>query len=140
MKYKKLFKENSIPFLKDPTIIQKLFEFISNNPFPVDDELHKFAQSIGIEPDKLETYVYAILSVILTGGKSKGKEVGAPDENKNIGDQIELEHVRMGIDNNVVKLIERLLSQKIRNDHLAEDSNYYLQPMFKKELEKEKNE
>lgn len=44
----------------------------------------------------MEQYTYAMLTVILTGGASKGKEVEASDENINIGKQIETEHVNFG--------------------------------------------
>ena len=59
--YKKLFKENSLSILKDENIVLDIFKFIHDNPYPTDDEFHKFVESKGHKPDEYETYAYAIL-------------------------------------------------------------------------------
>lgn len=131
-------EENSLAMLNDTALIDKIVNFIKENPFPADEQLHKFAEENRIEPDIIESYVYAILSVFLTGGKSKGQEVNADQENKDIGFKIEAEHVETGIDNVVVKHIEDILKTKILNDHLAETKTYYKDGVnFLNELEQE---
>lgn len=135
---KYLKEENSLSMLKDTKTIDKIIEFIKENPFPVDEQLHKFAGENNIEPDTMESHVYAILSVFLTGGKSKGKEADADKENKDIGFKIETEHVDTGIDNKVVKHIEDILKTKIANDHLFETKTYYTDGVnFLNELKQE---
>ena len=141
-RYISKFKEedNSLSELTDDTIPEKLVEFILKNPFPKDkDQIHKFAEEdLKIDPDKLEQYVYAFLTVILTGGKSKGDTSKISKEQLDIGMQIEKEHVEMGIDNKVVKAIEDIFKKKISSDHDAEDDKYYQGSVnFKDELKKE---
>lgn len=133
-------EENSLSELTDSTIPEKLVEFILKNPFPKDkDQLHKFAEEeLKIDPDKLEQYVYAFLTVILTGGKSKGDTSKISKEQLDIGMQIEKEHVEMGIDNKVVLAIEDIFKKKISCDHDAEDNKYYQGSVnFKDELKQE---
>jgi len=40
------------------------------NEKPSDDEIHKFAESEGIDPHKFEGHIYMILGDILSGGRS----------------------------------------------------------------------
>jgi len=136
-------EENTLKELNNPALIDRIVEFIRNNPFPKDhQQLHKWAKQMGYEESEdIEEYIYAMLTVILCGGASKGKEIKVPnDKNKLIGDQIELEHVEMkGINNQVVLKIQEVFENKIRNDHLAEHDNYYIEGAdFLKELNREK--
>lgn len=141
-RYISKFKEedNSLSELTDSTIPEKLAEFIIKNPFPKDeDQIHKFAEEeLGIDPDKLEQYVYAFLTVILTGGASKGVYHNKDIEQMAIGEKIESEHVDLVTDNEVVKKIQLLLKHKIANDHLQENDKYYTSKIdFNDELKKE---
>jgi hypothetical protein len=138
-KYKRIFQEDSISQLTDPNIVNKLVDFIRNNPFPTDyQQIHAFAEGLGIEADILEQYAYAMLTVILCGGKSKGKEVEASDKNKEIGRKIELEHVEYYSDNEVIKRIQEVFIDKIKNDHLFETDSYYVNGVdFENELKQE---
>lgn len=133
--------ESSLSDLTDDTIPEKIVDFIIKNPFPKDeDQIHKFAkEELKIDPDKLEQYIYAFLTVILTGGKSKGKEVeGVSKENLDIGHKIELEHVDYDTNNKVVKEMIKILSNKIVMDHSSEDIEYYSKNInFKDELKQE---
>jgi hypothetical protein len=43
----------------------KLVEFFKANPNPDDDQVHDFAEELGMEPDDLETEIYALLSELL---------------------------------------------------------------------------
>jgi hypothetical protein len=141
-RYKRLFEEevdNSLPDLTDTSIPQKLIDFIKKNPFPKDHtQLHTFAEGLGIEANILEQYAYAFLTVIFTGGKSKGDVSKISKEQLDIGMQIEKEHVETNVDNEVVKVIEDIFKIKISADHDAEDDNYYQGSVnFKDELKKE---
>ena len=126
------YNEDSVKELDNPALVDRIVEFIRKNPFPKDHEqFHKWTKSLGYdESDKVEEYVYAILTVILCGGASKGKEIKASDRNKLIGDQIELEHVEMDNDNEVIKRIQMVFQNKIRNDHLAENKEYYMKNLI----------
>ena len=130
-RYKPLLKEeNSLSQLKDVTLVDKLFDFIIKNPFPKDHEqLHKFAESLGIEADQLEIVAYAIISAFLCGGRfyDSGKKIEDlnQEELKN-GIIVEQEHVTdKNLDNPVVKRIVELMKQKISADHVTEKDNYY---------------
>jgi hypothetical protein len=139
-RYKRLFtEEDSLSDLTDIDLVDKLVEFIRKNPFPKDHEgLHKWTEDNGYEPDLVEQYVYAMLTLILCGGKSKGKEVKASDENKSIGRKIEIEHVEYETDNKVVKKMQEVLIEKILSDHLSETDSYYIDGVdFKNELKQE---
>lgn len=139
--YKRIFKEeDSLSHLTDTTIPEKLVEFIVKNPFPKDKEqIHKFAkEELKIDPDELEQYVYAFLTVMLTGGASKGVYHNTDIEQMSIGEKIESEHVALVTDNEVVKKIQLLLKHKIANDHLQEKDTYYTSTInFEDELKQE---
>jgi len=133
-------ENNSLSELTDSAIPEKLVEFILKNPFPKDkDQLHRFAEEeLKIDPDKLEQYVYAFLTVILTGGASKGIYYNKDTEQMAIGEKIESEHVNLATDNKVIKKIELLLKHKIANDHLQEKDTYYTSSInFMDELKQE---
>lgn len=130
--------DNSLDNLTDVDLVDKLVQFIKTNPFPVDAEYHKFAEENGYDPDIVESYAYAMLTVILTGGKSKGYVIEADNDNLDIGHEIEKEHVELDIDNPVVKRMQHHFVKKIEYDHLAENPNYYIESTdFISELEKE---
>lgn len=131
-------KENSLTGLKDPKMVDDIVEFIKKNPFPKDHEqFHTWAEKKGYEAKTIEECIYAMLTIILCGGKSKGKKIDISAENKKIGEQIELEHVDYDSDNPVVKRIQEIFIEKIYLDHTAEMKDYYQNELFKKELEKE---
>jgi hypothetical protein len=127
-RYKQFFKENSLSVLKDEKIIDDIFEFIYNNPYPVDADFHKFVESKGAEPDDYETYVYAILSCFIVGGKSYKSKIKYEDiseQEKKDGLKVEMEHVDEKNDNKVVKKICDMIAKKIHYDHDVENENYY---------------
>jgi len=141
--YKKRFfkEENSISELVDVKLVDKLVDWLRANPFPRDDSgIHKFAEDNGIEADVVEQYVYAMLSLVLIGGKSKGKKVEISKENYDIGIQIEAEHVSYDTENKVLLRMQEILKEKVMSDHIEENSNYYIDgvPSFKDELKQEK--
>lgn len=131
---------SSLPGLNNPGLVDKLVDFIKTNPFPPDSKLHKFAEDNSIEPDEVEEYAYAMLTLILKGGKSKGKIIKVTPENESIGKKIEMEHVSWeGKSNSVLKRMQEIFVDKIRSDHGAETKTYYVDGVdFKEELKKEK--
>ena len=92
----------------------EIIKWFMNNPNPSDSEVHKFAEALGIDPDKFEGHIYMILSDILTGGRSKDfKGTYNPKELK-MGIEVEAEHTT-----------NPLIAEKIAKDHLAEAPDYY---------------
>jgi hypothetical protein len=132
-KYKKEFKnrilkENSLSKLSRVTIVQDIVDFIYDNPYPLDDQIHKFAESKDMEANDLEVYIYAILSCFIAGGKSyksNKKYENFSDDEKNMGSTVEYEHVDEKNENRVVQKISEIISKKIAYDHLVENAKYY---------------
>jgi hypothetical protein len=142
--YKRIFEDeeqssNSLDQLTDISIPQKIVDFIRKNPFPQDHtQWHTFAEGLGLDPAVLEQYAYAMLTVIFTGGKSKGDSSEISQEQLDIGMKIEQEHVKLETDNLVVKAIQDIFALKITSDHNAENDKYYLGSVnFKNELKQE---
>ena len=129
-RYKPLLKEeNSLSKLDKPELVDKLIDFFKSNPYPQDHNgVHKFAESLGIEADVLEVYIYAIVSCFVSGGnfnKSGKKEEDFSEQEKQDGMDVEKEHVDMKTDNPVVKRIGEYMRNRIRLDHNADQSDYY---------------
>lgn len=129
-KYKSIFQEeDSLQELTDTSLVDKIIDFFMKNPYPKDhSQLHAFAESIGVEADTIEQYVYAIVSSFISGGtfnKSGKSEEEFEQSEIESGIKIEHEHVDTQTDNEVVKYIGNYLSKRIALDHLSEFSNYY---------------
>ncbi len=84
------------------------------NPYPDDDKVHAFAESLGLEPDDFESKIYAVLSSLLSEGKSKGEDAEVDPSQLEMGIKVEMEHTTMPI-----------ISRKIAIDHLVEIPDYY---------------
>lgn len=140
-RYKPYFKEeDSLGNLKDPDLIDKIVEFIRANPFPKDhSQFHTWCEEQGYkEASEVEEYVYAMLTVILCGGKSKGDVSKITKEQLDIGMKIESEHVEMDNTNKVVKRIQEVFQEKISADHYTENNKYYTSSInFEDELKQE---
>jgi hypothetical protein len=117
--------------LNDITMIDKIFAWFMVNPYPQDHEgLHKYAESLGLEPSILETYIYAIVSCFLSGGnfnKSKKKIKDFDPEEIRMGKIVEMEHVDKDNLNPVVKHIAELIAERISLDHISDNPKYYAQ-------------
>lgn len=128
-RYKRHFlKEDSFSILKDKSIVDNIFDYLYNNPYPKDEDFHKFVESKNAEPDEYETYVYAILSCFIAGGKSyksKIKNEDISDQERKDGLKVEQEHVDEKNDNKIVKYICDKIAMKIQYDHDVENKNYY---------------
>lgn len=132
---------NSISELDDPKLVDELVTFIKDNPFPKDHEqFHTYFEGKGYDVDKVEQYAYAMLTLILCGGKSKGKDSGADKENMDIGHKIEVEHCEYPEveSNEVIKRMIEVLVHKISSDHTTESKTYYVDGVnFLDELKRE---
>ena len=101
-------------------LIQKVKDFLIENPSPTDQEFHDWAESIGVDPDTAETAAYrlaAVMAQFLNEGEAKEKGItkaDVPAEELAQGTQVEHEHIK----NDTV-------AGRIALDHLAESPKYY---------------
>lgn len=110
-------------FLKSNNkILQDVFNYFEDNPYPDDTEVHKFAEDNNIEPDKLEEAIYSILSTFISSGLSRKKDITQDNVDSKqlaMGIKVELEHV------NPKAPCAKIIAKKIALDHLAEMGDYY---------------
>lgn len=93
---------------------QKIVDFLAKNPNPKDEDIHKFAEGEGIEPDNFEEIVYSILGSILGFGKSKNFKGEYDPKQVEMGLKVEMEHTN-----------SKMIALRIVKDHLAELPDYY---------------
>lgn len=130
-RYKRKFIEDSnIPELTDVDLVEKIIEFIKQNPFPKDHEqLHTWAKQQGYEEASIvEQYVYAILTVFVCGGtfNKNGMDSSTFDsEEIQMGKIVEAEHTLNTIDNPVVNKIADYFQTRIAYDHISDNPKYY---------------
>ncbi len=93
----------------------QIIKWFLKNPYPDDEQVHSFAEEIGVDEDELERNVYAILSSILSEGYSKGEE--RPEFDK--------EQLKKGIEVEYEHTTNPIISKKIAMDHLVEIPDYY---------------
>ena len=106
----KLEKELS----NDKAIRTEIIKFFKANPQPTDVQMHGLADKLQIEAPELEQLVYSILSDIISGGLSGGKDTVVDPKELEMGIQVEAEHAS-----------DSGIAEKIARDHLAEDPKYY---------------
>ena len=106
----KLEKELS----NDKAIRTEIIKFFKANPQPTDVQMHGLAEKLQIEAPELEQLVYSILSDIISGGISGGKDTVVDPKELQMGIQTEAEHTS-----------DSGIAEKIARDHLAEDPKYY---------------
>jgi len=88
----------------------KIIEFFKKNPSPPDDDVHDFAESIGMKPDELESHIYKILGSFLGAGKSKDYKGEYDQKELEMGIKVEMEE----------HTSNPILAEKIAKDHLVE--------------------
>ena len=99
---------------------EDLLTFFIENPNPVDSQVHDFAESKGLDPSKVEEYIYQFATnyaQFVRGGRSNEKhltENNVDPAQLARGIEIEYEHTENEED-----------AKKIAMDHLAEFPNYY---------------
>jgi len=92
----------------------QILEWFAENPYPEDKKVHAFAEELKVEDHEFERHIYAILSSIVSEGKSsKGKKEYDEKELK-MGMKVEMEHTTFPA-----------IARKISKDHLAEIPDYY---------------
>jgi Protein of unknown function (DUF5661) len=126
-KFKNYITEQKEEDNKD--IQEKIAEFFANNPNPPDEEIHAMAKRMGLQPDDLETHIYALLGSLLGDGNAKKKgftEKDADSKQLEMGTKVEMEHTT-----------NKILAKRIALDHLAEIPDYYTR-LKKMEAEGEK--
>jgi hypothetical protein len=95
-------------------IHNEIIKWFMQNPSPSDEEAHKFAESLGIDPDKFEEHIYMIIGALVTEGRSKNFSGNYDPNELKMGIEVEKEHVS-----------SPLIAEKIAKDHLAELPDYY---------------
>lgn len=108
-------------------LAKELLELVKQNPNPSDKLVHDWAEKKGLEPDFVEEQIYKLLSGLLSGGKSKGKDIKVNPKELKMGMKVETEHTS-----------NKFLARKIAIDHLVEISDYYTRLLaMEKQAEKE---
>jgi len=122
--YKTKFVEEETIKLDNVELVDKIFAWFKENPYPQDHSgVHKFAESLGLDADVIETYIYAIVSCFVSGGNFNKKKADASkfdSEEIKKGMKIESEHVDKDNTNPVVKRITEIMEKRIVFDHLSE--------------------
>jgi hypothetical protein len=98
-------------------VLEAIMDFFADNPSPPDDEVHKLAEKLGLEPDDFEAKIYSVLGSILGTGKSKKEkftEKDADPKELKMGIKVEMEHTK-----------NKTIAKRIALDHLAELPDYY---------------
>jgi hypothetical protein len=109
-----LLNETATETKGDTDLVTEIIKFFVENPYPQDDKVHAFAQEMGMNEHEFEAKIYAILSDILTEGKSKDFNGKYDPEQMKMGRQVEFEHTTIPE-----------VADKIARDHLAEIPDYY---------------
>ncbi len=92
----------------------EIIKFFASNPNPPDSKVHGLADSLGIEPDKLESIIYSILTKLLNL-----KHGNDPDED------YDAEQLKMGIEVENEHIDDPDIQKMIAKAHLAEFPKYY---------------
>lgn len=92
----------------------EIIKWFLENPYPNDDQVHEFAESMGVDSHEFEKNIYSILSSFLSEGNSKGKDINPDPKELEMGIKVEMEHTTSAV-----------ISRKIAMDHLAEIKDYY---------------
>lgn len=102
------------------SVREKVIRFFTEHPNPKDEEVHKWAESQGWEPDDVETVVYTLATEFAQfdrGGKSVKKKITR--------DQVDPKQLAMGIEVELEHTPNRATAERIALDHLAEFKDYY---------------
>jgi len=110
---------------EDNSIKKKIMECFAKNENPPDAKIHKMAEKLGIEPDKLEEAIYKLLSSFLSQGKSKDYTGEYDPHELSLGIEVEMEHTN-----------DKDIAERIAKDHLSEFGGKYYYTELKK-LEKQ---
>jgi hypothetical protein len=98
----------------DVALRQEIIKFFKATPYPTREQLSILAETLKISMPELQNLCNAILTNILNGGLSQGKDYEVDPEQLAKGTKIEIEHTK-----------DEKMAEKIARDHLVEDSKYY---------------
>jgi hypothetical protein len=99
---------------KHKKIHEIIIKWFMDNPYPNDEQVHKFSEELNLDPHEFEKHIYMVLSQILCEGRSKNFDGPYDAEQLKMGIKVEMEHTT-----------NKMISEKIAKDHLAEISDYY---------------
>jgi len=94
----------------DGKIRSEIISYFKNNPNPIDSDVHAIAERNGIEPDKIEGYIYKLLSNLMA---TRGKQNEPDAKELETGIKTEMEHTT-----------DKEIAEKIARDHLNEAPDY----------------
>lgn len=119
------------------TLRSKIIKFFKENPYPKDDQVHKFAEENGVDPHELESQIYAILSNKLTDEpRTEGvimkeqqpvntKPIPVGKHNDWPDSKFDPKELKMGIEVEKEHTDDTSITKLIAKDHLAEIPDYY---------------
>ena len=122
MNIQKYLENNLKNYEGDAPLESKIMEFFKNNPYPEDSMVHKFAEENKIDPHKLETKIYELISTFLSGGLFNEKKPRMDTIDKKeleMGVEVEYEHV------DKKSPFAKEMAKRIALDHLTEIEDYY---------------
>jgi len=96
----------------------EVVKFMQTHKAPVnDEEFHALAGKLGVEPDKLESIAYGLLTSFFNSGNAKKKKLNIKD--------IDEAELRKGIKVEMEHTNEPIIAARVALDHLAETPKYY---------------
>ena len=110
------------------TLQTEIAEFFKNNPAPLDDLIHAFAEERGMDHEMVEGYIYELLGSFFGAGRAKEKGITENDVNP--------DQLRMGIEVEMEHTSNPIIAKRIAMDHLSEHNNSDYYTRLKK-MEKE---
>lgn len=99
---------------ENKNVQNRIIEFFQKNKIQSDEQIHEFANQLGLPPDKLELEIYKILSSLINLKHGDDPDDKYDSKQLERGIEVEKEH----IDNPVI-------SKMIAKAHLAEIPDYY---------------
>ena len=112
MKLKQYITEGKVEKMDDLEI--EILEWFAKNPYPEDKEVHELAEELNIDDHEFERHIYAIISSIVSEGKSNTDPGKYDKKEEALGIKVEMEHTSFPA-----------IAKKITHDHLAEIPDYY---------------
>lgn len=70
-KYNSVFEED---YEVDEVLTGKVIDYFLANPYPNDDDIHDFADELGVSHDKLEEIIYSLLTDFILNEDEEGYE------------------------------------------------------------------
>lgn len=94
---------------KDASVDEEVKKFLVQNPNPEDEQVHSFAESLGVEKDKVEEAIYRLASKQSRFVADTKKVAPEDKEDLKKGEEVEKEHTD-----------DPEIAKKIASDHVDE--------------------